>query len=84
MRPSIAADGSDVWVVWFDARHGDHEIYAKRSADGGASWGPDLRLTRAPGASRQPTLALSRRWVHVVWSDERDGNAEIYTKRRLR
>lgn len=83
LRPSIAVSGRNLHIVWFDARDGNPEIYYKHSLDGGATWGPDVRLTNALGDSRHPTVALSSNAVHVVWFDQRDGNAEIYYKRNL-
>lgn len=84
MRPSVAVDGEELHLVWFDRRDGNFEVYYKHSADGGATWSADTRLTRAPGDSLHPSLALSEGAVHVLWFDERDGNPEIYYKRRPR
>jgi hypothetical protein len=81
-RPSVAASGEDVHIVWFDGRDGNSEVYAKHSGDGGLSWQPDERLTSAAGESAHPSVAVSQRSVHVVWFDERDGNPEIYAKRK--
>lgn len=83
-RPSLAAAGDELHLTWFDGRDGAFEIYTKASSDGGATWGPDLRLTRSLADARHPSIALSRRHVHVVWFDRRAGNDEIYTKRKRR
>jgi hypothetical protein len=81
-QPSIAVSGLLVHVVWRDDRDGNTEIYAKRSADGGLSWGADIRLTNNTAISRYPSIATSDSVVHVVWQDDRDGpNGEIYYKR---
>ena len=86
LRPSIAVSGGDVQVVWNDGRDGTVQIYAKRSADGGATWGPDERLTSSIGNSLddslRPAVAAGAGSFYVVWTDRRDGNAEIYFKRR--
>jgi hypothetical protein len=79
--PSVAASWSNVHVVWRDNRDGNAEIYAKRSPDGGLSWGPDTRLTNNNAGSALPSVAASGSRVHVVWLDTRDGNLEIYAKR---
>jgi hypothetical protein len=81
LRPSLAVAGNDVAIVWWDGRHGDTEVYAKTSSDAGATWTPDVRLTRAPGLSEHPSLALRRGLLHVLWHDTRAGNAEIYYRR---
>jgi hypothetical protein len=79
--PSVAVSGSVVHVVWYDNRDGNAEIYYKRSTDVGVSWGADTRLTNNTAASYSPSIAVSGSAVHVVWSDYRDGSAEIYYKR---
>jgi hypothetical protein len=77
---SMAAQGSNVHVVWQDERDGNFEIYYKRSTDSGASWGADTRLTNNDSLSLFPRVAVSGSNVHVVWHDYRDGNYEIYYK----
>jgi Neuraminidase (sialidase) len=84
-HPSIAVCDSVVHVTWFDARDGNREIYYKRSPDNGVTWGKDERLTNAPKFSWFPSIAC---WdctydydVHIMWTDERDNNLEIYYKR---
>ena len=80
-RPSVAVSDSNVHVVWRESRDGNMEIYTKRSTDRGASWGADTRLTNNSSVSETPSVAFSGSNVHLVWWDERDGNAEIYYKR---
>jgi hypothetical protein len=82
--PSVAVSGSHVHAVWPDNRNGDvSEIYYKDSLDDGATWGPDVRLTDNPSESREPSVAASGTYVHVVWHDDRDQNWEIYYKRAV-
>ncbi len=76
--PSLAADASDVWIVWFDDRSGDWELYAKRSSDRGATWSADRRLSHAAGASLRPSIAQRGDELHVVFWATRDGNEEVY------
>ena len=50
-----------------------------------AQWQPDVRLTNDPAASSVQTkgwsIATNGTVLHVVWSDKRNGNYEIYYKR---
>lgn len=78
---SIAANGNNVHLTWFDERDGNSEIYYKRSTNNGLSWGSDTRLTNAAGPSENPGLVVSGQDVYIVWNDNRDGNGEIYFKR---
>lgn len=82
--PSIAVNNNDVHIVWFDNRMGNDEIYYKNSANGGFTWGlNDTRLTNSDGNSQFPSIGIIDSVVHVVWNDFRDGNYEIYYKRKL-
>jgi len=74
--------GDSVFVVWYDNRDGNWEIYFKRSKDAGSSWGSDIRLTFDDSLSWFPALAVDG-WhrIHVVWEDFRDGRLGIYYKR---
>jgi hypothetical protein len=76
--PSVAVSGQVVHTAWKDFRNGNDEIYYKRSADGGLTWGNDIRLTNNSAASYYPSISASGSAVHVVWRDTRDGNDEIY------
>jgi hypothetical protein len=78
---SVSLSGSVVHVLWRDDRDGNYEIYYKRSTDAGVSWGADIRLTNNTANSFYPSVAVSGSVVHVVWTDHRDGNWEIYYKR---
>ncbi len=80
--PSVSVSGQVVHVVWHDNRDGNVEIYYKRSTDGGISWEADTRLTNNSATTSQyPSVTVSGQVVHVVWSDFRDENWEIYYKR---
>jgi len=81
LLPSVAVSGSNVHIVWYDVRDGNTEIYYKLSTDGGINWGTDTRLTNDPSVSMRPSISISNSALHVVWSDNRDGNYEMYYKR---
>jgi hypothetical protein len=80
---TVAVSGNIVHVAWHDKRNGlsNSEVYYKRSTDNGLSWGDDIRLTNAPGNSSFPSIISSENYVHLVWTEIRDGNWEIYYKR---
>lgn len=78
--PSVAVSGSVVHVVWEDNRDGNPEIYYKRSTDAGITWEADVRLTNNSAISAEASVAVSGSNVHVVWTDDRDGDYEIYYK----
>jgi hypothetical protein len=86
LRPSVTAAGDEVWIVWSEGRDSEQQVYAKRSPDRGVTWGTDQRLTFGHGNplddSMHPTIAAAAGYLYVVWSDLRNGNLEIYFKRR--
>jgi hypothetical protein len=79
---AIAVDPSgNLHVVWQDNTPGNHEIYYKRSTDGGATWSASQRLTWTTGGSLEPIIAVdSSANLHVVWYDETPGKTEVYYK----
>jgi hypothetical protein len=79
--PFVVAQGSNVHLVWLETRDGNGEIYYKCSHDFGATWSQDIRLTFDDSISTIPSMAISDTIVHVIWTDARDGNKEIYYKR---
>src|ERR1051325_9513309 len=81
--PSICADGSNVHLVWIDYRNGNQEVYYKRSTNSGLSWSSDIRLTNNPAYTYSPSISVSGLYIHVTWSNYRDGNFEIYYKRSV-
>ncbi len=80
VRPRIGASGSYVYVAWVDGRDGESEVYFKRSADNGATWGPDTRLSDLPYNSSSIDISVSGSNINVVWIDRRHTNREVYYK----
>jgi phage terminase large subunit-like protein len=80
--PAAAMDsGNAVHVIWEDNTPGNHEVYYKWSAGGGA-WTAARRLTWTADDSDDPTIAIdSSDTIHVVWNDLSPGNREIYYRR---
>jgi hypothetical protein len=79
--PTVAISGSLVQVVWQEYINSKWKLNHIRSTDESASWGTISQLTNSAGNSALPSLAVSASLVHLVWSDDRDGNDEIYYKR---
>lgn len=89
-RPAIAVtrQGS-VHVAWTDlrAREPDTNIFAVRSADGGATFSAPAQLddsrlgfdpdTERPTHQWSPALAAERDAVFALWQDDREGNNDI-------
>jgi len=81
--PAIAADGAYVYVVWDDSQSGNSEIYFRKSADSGATWGAAKRLTYTTSKSLVPTVAADGAIVYVAWHDSAPGHDEIFFRKSL-
>jgi hypothetical protein len=79
----IAVDSGDtVHIAWSDQTPGNHEIYYKRSTDGGIAWSAVQRLTWTSGDSYRPSMGIDlNNTIHIIWNDYTPGNFEIYYKK---
>jgi hypothetical protein len=81
-NPTIAVNGPNVYVVWFDNRDGNNEIYFKRSPDGGSGWVNEQNLSNNNNNSSNPAISVSGSIIHVVWQDTQiSPGLEIFHKR---
>lgn len=78
---AIAVSGSNVYIVWYDSRDGNTELYYKLSNDNGDTWTADTRLTNNSGKSWHPSVTVNGSVVQIVWHDDTPGNNEIFYKR---
>ena len=70
----VAGDG--VYVAWFDRSLGNAEVFVRRSADGGVSFGPAVNVSEDAASSSAPRVAVSGPRVHVAWH----GPTEVYVR----
>lgn len=67
-NPMVVADGDNVYVVWFDKRDGNFEVYFQKSTDYGNAWlGSDMRITNDALESVNPSIAISGSNISIVW-----------------
>jgi Prokaryotic N-terminal methylation motif len=85
--PSMAIDSTDnIYIAWTDNRNGDTDIYAQNYDTSGLNlWDPDLRVNIDMSEFNQYDVYLainpSTDEVLAVWTDERNGNPDIYVSR---
>ena len=75
IHPTVAAVGTNVYVVWvenFDLGAGyKGDIYFSRSTDSGATFSAPIALTNTPTRNdRLPLIAAGGSQVHVFWTDD--------------
>jgi len=79
--PSMAADGTNVYLVWTDdTAAGTDEVYFKKSGDNGSTWGATQRLTFNTAWSSLPIVAVGATNIFVTYYDPAPGNLEIFLK----
>jgi hypothetical protein len=78
--PSMVADGPELHIVWQDDRSGGHDVFYRRSSDGGDTWeAEEFRLDRNAGGSSHSYRPQIKNYMDgtivVLWEDYRfDGS----------
>lgn len=68
--PIVAAEGSNVYVLWLDDMAGNLECFFRRSTDFGASFGPIINLSAsATNACGTPSISLTGGAIYVAWGE---------------
>ncbi|NOX37608.1 MAG: hypothetical protein GXO78_08730, partial [Calditrichaeota bacterium] len=84
-NPSIAMQESGgTIIVWADWRNGDWDIYAQRYTAQATPLGDNFRVNDDENftAQKYPSVATNSRGNFVVvWTDNREGNRDIYAQR---
>lgn len=83
LSPIVVSDKNNhLHLVWDDVSSGFHDIYYRRSTNGGMAWSATKRLTWTSHLSATPTIAAdSNNRLHVVYFDDGPGNNEVFYKR---
>ncbi|MDV6028998.1 MAG: hypothetical protein F9B45_02590 [Phycisphaera sp. RhM] len=88
MEPSVAVDADGTrYVAWVDGRSGNQEVYVAKHTDAGgweslARSAEDGGVSKTPGESRRPSLAIDAGGRPVVaWTEVDGANADIHVAR---
>jgi hypothetical protein len=73
----VATDDTNsniVYVAYQDLSSGNFDIFVQRSTDGGATWGPRVKVNSDGGTRSQifPTIQVANGALHVAWYDFRN------------
>ena len=69
-EPRLEIDGNNVYVVWEDSvTPYYHDVFFKRSVDGGNSFGKLINLSNDPSSSTDPTIGSFGNNVYAIWRD---------------
>jgi hypothetical protein len=84
--PEVAPDGSGGAVVtWYDARNGNNDVYAQKSAASGGTvqWTVNgIAVSATSGEQEYPQIVHDGSGgVIIAWQDSRNGTYDIYAQR---
>ena len=74
-RPKICCEGSNLYVVWEEARATHTDALFNRSTDAGATWlSTDIRIDGDAGTRSvlQPTICCDQGRLYIGWRDDRN------------
>ena len=76
--PRLASDGhGNVYAAWWTKyRDGKKDVLVRTSRDGGASFGPAVKVNLEHGAFPPEVSADGKGHLYVVWSDERTAGGD--------
>jgi hypothetical protein len=82
-HPKIAIDTNDhIHLVWEEYISSNHEIYFKKSTDGGDTWTGTKRLSWAPDLSRDPVIAVdSSNGILILWWEDTNLKDNIFFRK---
>lgn len=82
-NPAIAFDGTNYLVIWESSHDLENHIYGTRISVTGEVLDPDGFLVTSPADtySLSPSIVFGAGSYFAVWSDDRNGNYDIYGKR---
>ena len=75
--PAISSAGRNVAVAWFTAAHNQPRIYATLSADGGATFGPQVLVGDGHPIGRVDCIALPSGNALVSWAERTPSGTEV-------
>jgi hypothetical protein len=78
--PSITVRNDDVAAVWGEVSSGVWKVYCRRSSNDGRTWGNTEVLNTVARGSWYPDAAWGSSGLRVVWTDYRDGSAQVYSR----
>ena len=80
---TIAASGSNIYILWRDNTPGNCEAFFRKSTDHGATWQNAKRLTYSPFDTYNPVIAASGSNLYVAWMEGDSDITDVYLKKSI-
>ena len=77
LMPHISIVGNNTFVVWQDNSTGNDEIFLRKSANGGTTFGNTTNISNNNASSISPQVESFGNNTFVVWQDNSTGNDDI-------
>ena len=79
--PALASLGDTVAIAWFTAARNEPRVFAAFSADGGATWGPPVRLDGGHPVGRVDVELLGGAAALVTWLETAGARTDVRARR---
>jgi hypothetical protein len=66
--------------IQYNNNYRNYDVYIKKSTDGGLTFGKEINLSKNPGFSEHPQIAISGNNVYIAWIDDTSSSSSSTTK----
>jgi hypothetical protein len=77
-KPSLAISNNILYLVWQDDRAFKHEVYFRKSIDGGKRWNSKTQLSLNSTYATCPEICVHDKRVIIIWQDIVNDSSMIY------
>lgn len=87
IEPRLCCAGTRVYCAWRDRRDLGETVYTNFSSNNGVNWQrADLRMDTSavlPTAVESHSIQCANQYVHLVWTDDRSGELDVFYRRSI-
>ena len=65
--------------IQYNNNYRNYDVYIKKSTDGGLTFGKEINLSKNPGFSEHPQIAISGNNVYIAWIDDTSSSSSSTT-----
>jgi len=87
VEPRLCCAGARVYCAWRDRRNLGETVYTNFSSNNGLNWQrADVRMDTSatlPTAVESHSIQCAKQYVHLVWTDDRNGALDVFYRRSI-